>query len=119
MLLRSSGPRLLFREIPIPMGTEAARWFAVLIIGRDVMIGFRSLGFLAAIGMLSMTSTFAHAKSCTEQGRECTAWAVGQYSSYKGACSTEVGACKARCKQGQKYFLGVLVGNLYPIDTCN
>jgi hypothetical protein len=31
----------------------------------------------------------------------------------------EVGACKARCKQGQKYFLGVLVGNQYPIDTCN
>jgi hypothetical protein len=83
------------------------------------MNGCWSLGFLAAVGMLSITSTFAHAKSCTEQGRECTNWAVGQYSSYKGACLKEVGACKARCKQGQKYFLGVLVGNQYPIDTCN
>jgi hypothetical protein len=119
MLLRSFGLRLLFLEIPVPMSIEAVRWLAVSIIGRDVMIGFRSLAFLAAVGMLSMTSTFALAKSCTEQGHECTAWAVGQYSSYKGACSKEVGACKARCKQGQKYFLGVLVGNLYPIDTCN
>ena len=83
------------------------------------MMGFRSLGFMAAVGMLSMASTFAHAKSCTEQGRECNSWAVGQYASYKGACSKEVGVCKARCKQGQKYFLGVLVGNQYPIDTCN
>jgi hypothetical protein len=77
------------------------------------------LGFLAAVATLVMTSTFADARSCTEQGRECNTWAVGQYSSYKGACSKEVGACKARCKQGQKYFLGVLVGNQYPIDTCN
>ena len=83
------------------------------------MIGFRTLGFLAAVGMLSTLSTFAQAKSCTEQGRECTAWAVGQYTSYKGACLKEVGTCKARCKQGQKYFIGVLVGNQYPIDTCN
>jgi len=52
------------------------------------MNGCWSLGFLAAVGMLSITSTFAHAKSCTEQGRECTNWAV-------------------------------LVGNQYPIDTCN
>jgi hypothetical protein len=83
------------------------------------MKGCWSLGFLAAVGMLSITCTFAHAKSCTEQGRDCTSWAVGQYSSYKGACLKEVGACKVRCKQGQKYFLGVLVGNQYPIDICN
>jgi len=61
----------------------------------------------------------AHAGSCTQQGAECAAWAVGQYASYKGACAKEVGSCKVRCKQGQKYFLGVLVGNQYPIDACN
>jgi hypothetical protein len=83
------------------------------------MIGFKSLGLMTAVGMLFASSTFAHAKSCTEQGQECNSWANGQYSSYKGACSKEVGACKARCKQGQKYFIGVLVGNQYPIDTCN
>ena len=70
-------------------------------------------------GMLLMTTTFADARSCTEQGRECAAWAVGPNASYKAACSKEVGACKVRCKQGQKYFLGVAVGNQYPIDTCN
>lgn len=83
------------------------------------MIGFKFAGPVAAVGMLFTISTSAHAKSCTEQGRECANWAVGQYASYKGACSKEVGACKARCKQGQKYFLGVHVGNQYPIDTCN
>ena len=76
-------------------------------------------GLIAAVGMLLMTSTLADARSCTEQGRECTAWATGQFSSYKAACLKEVGACKARCKQGQKFFLGVYVGNQYPIDTCN
>lgn len=80
------------------------------------MNGFR---FAVAVGMLFMTTTFADARSCTEQGRECAAWAVGQNASYKAVCSKEVGACKARCKQGQKYFLGVAVGNQYPIETCN
>jgi hypothetical protein len=80
------------------------------------MKGFR---FAGAIAVLFMTTAFAEARSCTEQGRECAAWASGPNASYKAACSKEVGACKARCKQGQKYFLGVAVGNQYPIDTCN
>ena len=73
----------------------------------------------AAALMLTVTGTAAHAKSCTEQGRECAAWAVGPNASYKPACANEVNACKARCKQGQKFFTGVAVGNQYPIDTCN
>jgi hypothetical protein len=72
-----------------------------------------------AVGLLFMTTVFAEARSCTEQGRECAAWATGPNASYKAACSKEVGMCKARCKAGQKYFLGVAVGNQYPIDTCN
>jgi hypothetical protein len=83
------------------------------------MLDFRVSRSIALAAILVGVATTAHAKSCTEQGRECTAWAVGQYTSYKGACTKEVGACKVRCKQGQKYFLGVLVGNQYPIDTCN
>ena len=98
-------------EVPIRMETTCGSKH-----GRAGMISFR---FAIAVGMLFMSTTFADARSCTEQGRECAGWAVGQYASYKGACSKEVGACKARCKQGQKYFLGVLVGNQYPIDTCN
>jgi hypothetical protein len=73
---------------------------------------------MAAIAMLAMAATAAEAKSCTEQGRECIAWANGNSPSSKPACSQEVGACIARCKQGQKYFVGVSVGNHYPIDTC-
>ena len=73
-----------------------------------------------ALGLLfQMPVTPALAVSCTEQGGVCTAWAVGPNASYKAACAKEIGACKARCKQGQKYFLGVSVGNQYPIDTCN
>jgi hypothetical protein len=74
---------------------------------------------IAAALMLTVTSTAANAKSCTEQGRECAAWAAGPNASYKPACAKEVNACKARCKQGQKFFIGVAVGNQYPIDTCN
>ena len=83
------------------------------------MFDFGILRSVAVAGIPVGATTTVQAKSCTEQGRECASWAVGQYTSYKGACAKEVGACKARCKQGQKYFLGVLVGNQYPIDTCN
>ena len=80
-------------------------------------------GFLAAVcGLCFMSSAVfapAFAVSCTEQGNTCKAWAVGQYATYKGKCAQEVGACKARCKKGNKVFIGVLVGNSYPIDTCN
>lgn len=80
----------------------------------------RKLEHLAIIAaILAATDTPAFAVSCTEQGRSCAAWAVGQYAGYKGKCAQEVGACKARCKKGQKYYLGVLVGNQYSIDTCN
>jgi hypothetical protein len=74
---------------------------------------------VAIVGLLVIASTIANAKSCTDQGRECTAWANGNSPSSKPACSKEVSACIARCKQGQKYFIGISVGNLYPIDTCN
>ena len=83
----------------------------------------RAVRFIVAFSALSLilgiSISPALAVSCTEQGRTCAAWAVGPNASYKAACSKEVGACKARCKQGQKYFLGVAVGNQYPIDTCN
>ena len=60
----------------------------------------------------------AHAVSCTQQGATCAAWATGQYASYKDKCKQEISACIARCKQGSKFYLGVLVGNQYPIDAC-
>jgi hypothetical protein len=74
---------------------------------------------ISAFGLLfQMIATPAHAGSCTQQGAECAAWAVGQYASYKGKCAKEIGACKARCSQGNKVFIGVLVGNSYPVDSC-
>jgi hypothetical protein len=83
----------------------------------------RTVKFFVALSTLSLFASIsispALAVSCTEQGRTCAAWAVGPNASYKAACSKEVGACKARCKKGQKFFLGVAVGNQYPIDTCN
>lgn len=69
-------------------------------------------------GLLLLAGHAAQAKSCTEQAKECDSWASGPNASYKPACKKEIGACIARCKQGQKYYLGVAVGNQYPIDTC-
>ena len=87
----------------------------------------RAVRIFTAISVFGLffqiATTPALAVSCTQQGGTCAAWAVGQYASYKGACSKEIGACKARCKQGQKFFLGVYSGagggQHYPIDTCN
>ena len=76
---------------------------------------------LAATAVFGLIfSTPAMAVSCSEQGGKCAnGWAVGQYASYKSACIKEIAACKVRCKQGNKYYVGVLVANHYPIDTCN
>ena len=79
---------------------------------------------ISAFGLFfQIATTPAFAVSCTQQGGVCAAWAVGPNASYKAACAKEIGACKARCKQGQKYFLGVYSGagggQQYPIDTCN
>ena len=74
---------------------------------------------IAGFGFLQMIAVPAHAGSCTQQGAECAAWAVGQYASYKGKCAKEISACKARCAKGNKVFIGVLVGNSYPVDSCN
>jgi len=74
---------------------------------------------IAALGFIfQIFCSPAYAVSCTQQGATCAAWATGPNASYKAACKTEIGACIARCKQGQKVFIGVAVGNSYPIDTC-
>ncbi len=71
---------------------------------------------------LALASTSAFAVSCTQQGGECKAWANGQgaqAASYSKACQAEVGRCKARCKQGQKVFIGVSSSpQQYPITDC-
>lgn len=79
----------------------------------------RQIGLVILVASLALIASHAaQARSCTEQGKECDSWASGPNTSYKPACKKEIGACIARCKQGQKYFLGVAVGNQYPIDTC-
>lgn len=69
-----------------------------------------------------LATTSAFAVSCTQQGGECRAWANGQgaqSATYKAACNAEVGRCIARCKQGQKVFIGVSSSpQQYPITEC-
>lgn len=67
-------------------------------------------------------STSAYAVSCSQQGNECKGWATGQggqSATYVAACKAEVGRCIARCKQGQKVFIGVSSSpQQYPITEC-
>ena len=37
---------------------------------------------------------------------------------HKAVCRAEIPKCKARCKAGEKYFIGIGGSNRYPIDTC-
>jgi hypothetical protein len=77
---------------------------------------------LILVAFISLTSTSAFAVSCSQQGGECKAWANGQgaqAASYKAACSAEVGRCIARCKGGNKVFIGVSSSpQQYPITEC-
>lgn len=76
----------------------------------------------AVVSAVILSSTSAFAVSCTQQGGACRAWANGQGAqagSYKAACNAEVGRCIARCKQGQKVFVGVSSSpQQYPITEC-
>ncbi|MFO1109609.1 MAG: hypothetical protein U1E61_10535 [Bradyrhizobium sp.] len=67
----------------------------------------------------------AHAVSCTQQAASCRSWAAGQgpqAAAYAAKCNAEISRCVARCKGGNKVFIGVYDGpgggQSYPIDEC-
>lgn len=67
----------------------------------------------------------AHAVSCTQQAGKCRTWAAGQgaqAASYAAKCNAEIPRCVARCKAGNKVFIGVYEGagggQSYPIEEC-
>lgn len=69
----------------------------------------------------------AQARSCSEQGQGCQSWVrtnvpAASQATYIGKCRAEVGRCIARCKGGNKFFVGVYEGagggQQYPIDEC-
>ena len=76
---------------------------------------------LILVAIISLTSTSAFAVSCTQQGGECRSWAAGQgaqASMFAAKCNAEVKTCIARCKSGNKVFIGVSQGLHYPISEC-
>jgi hypothetical protein len=67
----------------------------------------------------------AEARSCTEQGQACANWAntnIPDLSERRTAANLCLGSrtrdCIARCKQGQKHFVGITGTQTYPIQTC-
>lgn len=76
---------------------------------------------LVVVAFFSLISTSAFAVSCTQQGGECRSWAAGQGAQagmFSAKCNAEVKACIARCKAGNKVFIGVSQGLAYPISEC-
>ena len=76
---------------------------------------------LILVAFISLSSTSAFAVSCTQQGGECRGWATGQGAQaamFEARCNTEVKTCIARCKAGNKVFIGVSQGLQYPISEC-
>lgn len=92
-----------------------------VLSNREVIVS-KLLTATALASSIFLTSTSAFAVSCSQQGNECKAWANGQgaqAASYAKACSAEVGRCIARCKQGQKVFIGVSSSpQQYAITEC-
>jgi hypothetical protein len=67
----------------------------------------------------------AQAVSCSQQAAKCRVWAAAQgpqAASYAAKCNAEISRCVARCKAGNKVFIGVYEGSgggqSYPIDEC-
>jgi hypothetical protein len=76
---------------------------------------------LILVAFISLSSTSAFAVSCTQQGGECRSWAAGQGAQaamFAAKCNTEIKTCIARCKAGNKVFIGVSQGLQYPISDC-
>jgi hypothetical protein len=78
------------------------------------------------IGIICIASVeTASARSCSEQGVLCVGWAkanvpdAARQRAAMGICREEIPKCRARCKAGNKYFVGIGGSNQYPIDTCN
>jgi hypothetical protein len=77
--------------------------------------------FVLAVVVTAAASTSAFAVSCTQQGGECRSWAAGQGAQaamFSAKCNAEVKTCIARCKAGNKVFIGVSQGLQYPISEC-
>ena len=76
---------------------------------------------VVAASVLGLASS-AFAVSCSQQGGQCRGWASGQgaqAANFVALCNTEVKSCIARCKTGEKYFLGVSSSpQQYPIKDC-
>lgn len=85
---------------------------------------------LALIAEMSLVISLAlvgqaSAVSCTQQSKACMDWAktnlpdAAQQKGAIGVCRNEVPKCIARCKGGNKYFVGIGGSTQYPIDTCS
>lgn len=76
---------------------------------------------ILALFIVAAASMSAFANSCTSQGGECRGWAAGQgaqAASFSAKCNAEVRSCIARCKAGNKVFIGASQGLQYPITEC-
>jgi hypothetical protein len=82
--------------------------------------------FLCAAVLISFSAPEAQARSCTEQGHACANWAnnnIPDLTERRAAANLCLGPrtrdCIARCKQGQKHFVGIIgTQQTYPIQTC-
>lgn len=106
---------ICFPEL-LPIVSMAFDWGVTMRIGLLIAVALVTLG-------ASTSNSFA--VSCTQQGGTCKTWASGQgadAAKYAAKCSSEVKACIARCKAGNKVFIGVYSGagggQNYPIDEC-
>lgn len=90
---------------------------------KDIEMRFFMFLLIGIIGLASVETVSA--RSCTEQGALCVSWAkanvpgAARQSAAMGICREEIPKCRARCKAGNKYFVGIGGSNQYPIDICN
>jgi hypothetical protein len=74
---------------------------------------------LAASIVMLISADFASADSCTQRAGECRGYAINvNQPGSQNKCSAEKGRCIARCKQGQKWFVGPGTGKQYIVDRC-
>jgi len=74
---------------------------------------------LAAFSVMLINADFASAESCTQRAGECRGVAINvNQPGSQNKCIAEISRCIARCKQGQKWFVGPGSGRQWIVDRC-
>jgi hypothetical protein len=89
------------------------------------MFSKEGLILLASVALVSLpVASPAAAESCSARLPECISSNRPANGSAPGdaiikRCKQAIAECKARCKAGNKFYVGTMTGRQYPVTSCD